>query len=97
MWFITFFLANAKKCHIIINYPPYLYMDNNLEDDYESNFIILHRKQLEFIIGKKFKNQRHWIIFRDNFLFKFLVVPNHTLPMYYEWSLNEYKDLKTRN
>ncbi len=69
--------------------------DINLED--EDDYIIIPRRQFERLIGRNFLNDTHWGIFRRNFLFRFLYVPNHTLPSYFQWSFLEYQDNLTRD
>jgi hypothetical protein len=59
--------------------------------------IILTRKYIERIVGTDFINARHWEIFNDNFKIRFSLDRNETIASHFEWSIDEYDDLISRD
>lgn len=71
-------------------------MDSILEDDAEFNDIVVNRKQLEIILHKTFINDKHWEMFRNNFLYHFIYHSKRNIFEYYDFILREYEDVKSR-
>ena len=62
----------------------------------EHDKIILSKIQMEVLTHKQFKNDRHWEIFRNNFLTHFIYFGKKNIFEYYAWSEKEYQDLISR-
>ena len=58
--------------------------------------ITITKQQVERLVGKRFINDKQWEIFQYNFFMKFLMVPNHTLPSYFNWTKREYREITSR-
>ena len=66
----------------------FLYMEdiNNCEN------LIITKNQMERILGRKFKNTKHWELFQDHFLYR----PKPSLFELYRWSEMEYEEVISR-
>lgn len=60
---------------------------NNLNDN-----LVVTRNQMERILNRPFKNNKHWEIFQEHFLFK----PKPSLFEVYRWSEYEYEEIISR-
>jgi len=65
----------------------------------EGNQITMTREQIEIILHKKFINNLHWDVFRNNFLYHFIFKSKKDIFEYFTWSILEYRNIKnsTRN
>jgi hypothetical protein len=57
---------------------------NNLNEN-----LVITKKQMETILNRQFKNNRHWEIFQNHFLFH----PKPSLFEVYRWSEYEYEEI----
>ena len=69
-----------------------------MEDIFDCNLesIYITKQQVERMVGRKFIDDRQWEIFKYNFFIKFLCVPKHTLPSYFNWTKDEYYEVVSK-
>ena len=70
-------------------------MDHLFEDESEFNEIIINRKQIELIVHKKFINDKHWQLFKTNFLYHFIYQSKKNISQYFDFIQLEYEDTKS--
>lgn len=71
-------------------------MEIILENESHHDQIILSRKQMEFLIHRTFINNKHWELFKTNFLYHFIYMPKKDIFHYYEFILKEFEDTRSR-